>query len=385
MHNSTSYIEIDSKALQNNFNFLKKYFGENVRISSVVKGNAYGHGIKTIVPIACNSGIDHFSVFSTKEAYEVKNSCRDKYDLMIMGMIDLPDEIEWAIQNDIEFYVFDIDRLKNVEQISKKLKKIAKVHLEIETGMNRTGIPFKQLEKVLEILENNVKNIKVKGLCTHYAGAESIANYMRIQKQIKLYNKIYDWLIQKGITPEIKHTACSAAAMSYPKIRMDMVRIGIMQYGFWSSRETYINYISKKEDKIDPLKRVITWKSQIMAIKEVKEGEFVGYGTTFIANNNMKVAIVPVGYAYGYSRSLSNHGRVLIHGKRLSVIGMVNMNMTAIDVTEIPEVKKGDEVVLIGEQDDLSVSVASFSELSSLLNYELLTRLPHDIPRIIVG
>jgi alanine racemase len=164
---------------------------------------------------------------------------------------------------------------------------------------------------------------------------------------------------------------------------MDMARIGIMQYGFWPSRETFINYLSKKSDKSDPLKRVITWKSTIMTKHKVKAGEFVGYGNSYMAENETEVAIIPVGYAHGYSRSLSNQGRVLIHGQRMGVIGMVNMNMLIVDVTNIPDCEIGDEVVLIGKQGDLEISVSSFGELSIQLNYELLTRLPQDIPRIV--
>jgi len=165
---------------------------------------------------------------------------------------------------------------------------------------------------------------------------------------------------------------------------MDLVRIGIMQYGFWSSRETFIGYINGHEDKSDPLKRVICWKSKVMSTKSVKTGEFIGYGTSYLAQRDMKIATIPVGYAHGFSRGLSNQGRVLINGYRVSVIGIVNMNLITVDITNIPETKKGDEAVLIGNQGDLSISVASFSELSNQPDYELLTRLNYNIPRTVV-
>jgi alanine racemase len=301
-----------------------------------------------------------------------------------MGMID-NDEIEWAVENNIEFFVFDFDRLDASIQHSKKIGKPAKVHIEIETGMNRTGFNSRQLEVVVEKLKNNYDSISFEGLCTHYAGAESIANYLRVKEQIKIYSKTYKWFHDQGIVPKICHTACSAAAMRYPKTRMNMVRIGIMQYGFWPSDETFINYLSNKEEKTDPLHRVITWKTKVMDTKEVKTGEFIGYGTTYLAHKKLKIATIPVGYAHGFSRSLSNTGRVLIHGQRVGVVGIVNMNLMTVDVTDIPETKKGDEVVLIGKQGDLTLSVASFSELSNQLNYELLTRLPNRIPRVITN
>ena len=140
-------------------------------------------------------------------------------------------------------------------------------------------------------------------------------------------------------------------------------------------------FLAKNKDAIDPLKRVISWKSKIANIKEVRSGDFVGYGTTFMTEGNMKIALIPVGYSDGYSRSLSNQGRVLVNGIRASVVGIINMNSIMIDITLIPDVKIGDEVVLIGNQNEMDVSIASFSELSNLLNYELLTRIPSEIPR----
>ena len=380
---NTSVIELSKISLRNNIDFLKKEMGKNVRISSVVKGNAYGHGIKEFVPLAEECGLNHFSVYSVDEALEVKKCSTEKTKIMIMGMVE-NEELEWAINSGIEFYLFDFIRLNKAIEYAAKLKRKAKIHIEIETGMNRTGFSGEYLREVFRILKTNRDVLSIEGLCTHFAGAESIANYVRIQKQLRTFNRISRWFVKNGIIPKLRHTACSAAAMSYPKSRMDMVRIGIMQYGFWSSRETFMGYISNMEDKTDPLKRVISWKSRIMSTKTVKAGEFIGYGTSYLAQRDMKAATIPIGYAHGFSRELSNRGRVLINGNRVSVIGIVNMNLMTVDISNIPEAKKGDEVVLIGKQGDLSISVASFSELSSQPDYELLTRLNHTIPRIVV-
>ncbi len=380
---NTSIIELSKASLKNNINFLKKEMGKNVKISSVVKGNAYGHGIKEFIPIAEECGMNHFSVYSADEALEVYKCANEKSQIMIMGVVE-GEQIEWAINSGIEFYVFDFDRLNKAIECAKKLKRKAKIHIEIETGMNRTGFLGEDLRKVFNILKDNQDASIIEGLCTHFAGAESIANYVRIQKQLNTYNRIYKWFVKNGITPKVRHTACSAASMSYPKSRMDMVRIGIMQYGFWSSRETFISHINNKEDKADPLHRIIRWKSHVMSTKSVKTGEFIGYGTSYLAQRDMKIATIPVGYSHGFSRRLSNQGRVLIHGNRFGVIGIVNMNLMTVDITDNPEIKKGDEAVLIGTQGDLSISVASFSELSSQLDYELLTRLNQNIPRVVV-
>jgi alanine racemase len=156
-----------------------------------------------------------------------------------------------------------------------------------------------------------------------------------------------------------------------------------MQYGLWPSNEVRMAYFVKNKKVEDPLKAVLSWKTYVMSVKEVKMGEYIGYGSSLMAEKNMLIATVPVGYADGFARSLSNHGKVLIAGQRLDVIGTINMNLFMVDITNIASIKKGDEVVLIGEQGNLSITVASFSDFSSQLNYELLTRLPNDIPRII--
>jgi alanine racemase len=379
--NSSSTIEISSSAFLDNLTFIRNLIGENVRFSSVVKGNAYGHGVNQIVPIAEKTGVDHFSVFSSLEARQVKAVASENATIMIMGFI-AEEDMPWVIENKIEFFVSDPERIEKMLKLCRDKACMANIHLEIETGMNRTGLKFKELQDLLMLLKKNKEYFNVNGLCTHYAGAESIANYVRIHKQIKRFNEIDRYLTDHGIDPAMRHSACSAAAITYPKTRMDMVRIGILQYGFWPSRETFIHYIHNKTNKRDPLRRVLKWKSEVMSVKRVKQGEFIGYGNNYQAYNNMKIAIIPVGYCDGYSRNLSNQGKVLINNERISIIGMVNMNMIVANVSKLPDVQVGDEVVIIGKQGTHQLSVSSFSELSNQVNYELLTRLPDKIQRL---
>ncbi|MEZ7504538.1 alanine racemase [Flavobacterium sp. Arc2] len=382
MH-TNSTIELNTSAYQKNLSFLRTTFGKKVQISCVVKGNAYGHGVKEIVTMAYANGITHFSVFDVQEAKTVKEELENKATVMVMGLVQ-DEDMEWVVDNNVEFFVFDKARLTKAAKTAKKLNKKAIVHIEVETGMHRTGFEKNELNAVIAFLRKEKEHILFKGLCTHYAGAESIANYYRVDKQIKRFDDIYQYLCKIDLKPEIKHSACSAASIMFPETRMDMVRIGIIQYGLWPSPEVFVNYLSTKKNKIDPLQRVITWKSKIMSVKKVKIGELIGYGTSFLAERNMKVAVIPIGYSHGYSRSLSNQGRVLINGQRCIVVGSVNMNMMTVDVTNIESVKKDDEAVLIGSQSDLSVSVASFSDYSNQLNYELLTRISKTIPRKII-
>lgn len=381
----SSVIELDEGALKNNIRFLKNRANNSIKLSSVIKGNAYGHSITNFLPMAEASGMDHFSVFSADEALLAKKTqTRAETDIMIMGMIR-DDELEWAIENGVEFYLFEMDRLKAAIKSAKKIQKRARVHLQIETGMNRTGFEEATWKQVFEMVQKNKKEIKVAGICTHYAGAESVANYYRIENQDKQLRKAIT--LARDILDELPpvHAASSAAYLSQPEMHYDMARIGIAQYGFWPSRETYMHIMKSLDLKQgeDPLKRVLRWKSEIMNIKWVDSGDFIGYGNVYLAGRKMKIATVPVGYTHGFGRNLTNAGYVLIHGTRAGVVGLVNMNMITINVTHIDGARKGDEVVLIGQQGDDEITVASFGEMTNNLNYEVLVRLPTTIPRIV--
>lgn len=375
-----SEIELSLDAIQHNLSFIKKFVKKNVKISSVIKGNAYGHGIEVYVPAAEECGIDHFAVFSLDEAKRAAQVKRPETEIMIMGWI--PEEgMAWVLQNHIQFWIFEASRLSYSLEMARQLGVKAQIHMEMETGMNRTGLNHDSLEVVWPLLEEYRDYFNLVGVCTHLAGAESIANHVRIQRQIKRFRVMVNLFRSRSYEPDMLHVSSSAATITYPAFQFDMVRIGILQYGYWPSKETFIHYISRRKDKKDPLHRIISWRSTIMAVKFVKQGEFVSYGTTYLATEDKTIAIIPTGYAHGYSRSLSNSGRVLIRGQRLAVIGMINMNMLIADVTCLDEVEVGEEVTLIGEQEDASISVSSFSELSDQLNYELLTRLPAGINR----
>ncbi|WP_224996134.1 alanine racemase [Cesiribacter sp. SM1] len=378
----TSGIEISRSAFLSNVAFVRQILGPGVKLSAVVKGNAYGHGLEQIAELCQDADIVHLSVFSAQEAQRILKVRRKPLTIMILGMIDNRD-LPWAIAHDIEFFVFERDRLNAAVEAARQLGKKARIHLEVETGMNRTGFDEEELEEVLNLLKKQPEELELVSLCTHFAGAEEMANYLRIRQQLETYNRLYDKVTEAGLQPPLRHTACSAASLNYPETRMDLVRIGIMLYGFWPNLETRIMYMRHNPEQPDPLRRLICWKSRILSIKKVKMGEYIGYGNSYLASKDMVIATVPVGYAYGFSRSLSNVGRVLVHGERVAVVGVVNMNLIMINVTEIRQIRKDDEVVLIGSQGNKNISVSSFSEMSQQLNYEMLSRLPADIPRTI--
>ncbi len=377
----TSRIILDKKALQHNLKFIYKRLQSGVRLCSVVKGNAYGHGLVPYVRLALGCGIDYFGVHSADEAYLLKTELKDqKFDLFIMGTAE-GEAIDWAIREGIELSVFEFGRMEAVLQSAKNQNIPAKIHLEIETGMRRTGFEHTDIPLLMNLLKEESNHLQFQGLFTHFAGAESLANHFRVKRQIENFALTRQAFAQAGLQPKYSHAACSAAALNYPETQGNMVRIGILQYGFWPNRETHIRFCGNHESNPDLLMRIIHWETTILSTKEVKKGSFIGYGTSYLTHQNMRIATLPIGYSHGYSRNLSNIGSVLIHGKPAPVVGTINMNSLSVDITKIPEANKGDTAVLIGKQKGKAITVSSFSDQSQQLNYEMLTRLPAAIPR----
>lgn len=379
---STSIIEIKCKAIQNNVQFIRQLIGPKVEISAVIKGNAYGHGVEVTIPALEFSGIRYFAVYSSSQAKEAYKYMDESSILMIMGFV-LEEDLKWVIQHEIEMYVSNLNTLNSALNCAKKMQKKACIHLDVETGMNRTGLSLPSVKKAISIIKSNTEYLKIQGLTSHFAGAESIANDRRIKKQFSVFRKRQKLLKESGIEPELNHIASSAASITYPETRLDMIRTGILLYGYWPTRETFINYIHRRKDKSDPLQRALIWRTQVISTKIVTEGEFIGYGLSYLAAQKMKIMIIPVGYCNGYSRSLSNNGHVLVKGQRAEVIGSVNMNMILCDISSIEEtIQIGDEVVLIGQQGDMEISFSSFADMNNSLNYEILARLPQNIERV---
>lgn len=378
-----SFIQLDRTAYTTNLAFVRKALGD-ARLCSVVKGNAYGHGIKPFVHMAMEAGVDYFAVYSADEAYTLVSSLERPVDVFIMGMVE-GEGLEWAVEHGVECCILDQQRLNDAIRIAARTGQKARLHIEVETGMHRTGFKLEHLSPVIEALQRNTAHIDPIGLFTHFAGAESMANHARIVQQADLFERARERFTAAGLHVRTYHQACSAAVLNYPGTIGQMARVGIMQYGFWPNPETWFRFSAANKGVQDPLRRVISWNSAVMAITDVKAGGLIGYGTSCEAPHPMRVAVVPVGYAHGFDHGLSNFGKVLIRGQQARVTGIVNMNAISVDITDIEGVVKGDPVVLIGEQDGQRITVASFSEMSEQLNYEMLTRLPRDIPRTIIN
>ena len=382
---NTSFIEVSESALANNLEFIKRELlskGQNP--GCVLKSDAYGHGVHIVAPILHKLGAGPFFVFSAYEAAQLRNSLgQESTEIVIMG--DLPDEaLKWAVENGVQFYVYDLLRLENAMAMADKTGKKARIHLELETGMNRLGLDPFELEKALSAIIENRARFVLEGVCTHYAGAEKKVNHVRVREQIKRFLRAKAFVEEKGVAPNSFHSACSAAALRFPETRMDMVRAGILVYGHWPSLECKLEFMREKGLSEDPLMPALSWKTRVMAVKRVKAGEFVGYGESFHVQGDKRLAILPVGYGNGFARFFSNNGSVLLAGRAFPVVGMVNMNAMAVDLGSYEDVRPGDEAVLIGRQGEAFAGVDSFAEDTARPDYESLARLPKDIPRHLV-
>ncbi len=375
-----SRIEIDAQALRHNIRSLKQEFAPSI-MAMVVKADAYGHGVENVVPIAEEAGIDEFAVFSAHEAWHVLQA-NGSSRIQIMGHMD-PEAHHWAAEHGLEPWVNDIADWGHCRAAAHAAGKPLRVHLEVETGMFRTGmIPENVVEVAMEAADDPL--IEVRGLCTHLGGAESSSNADRIAKQLEVFHDVSDRLHDAGLEVPVKHVSSSSAALVDPSLRMDLVRVGIASYGMWPTPEVRMRYENRSDGQPLDLRRVMTWRAHVMAIQDVPSGAHVGYGMSYSTTRDTRIAIVPVGYGDGLSRGLSNAGQVLIKGKRCPIVGHVNMNMVQVDVGHVSDVECGDDAVLIGDQGDESIGIHSFAEGQEVVNYELMARLSQDIPRVVI-
>ena len=372
-----SWVEVSKSALLHNVKVFRKSVGKNVKLAAVVKANAYGHDLAKVVPILKNK-VDVFAVDNIDEALIVR--CLDiSTPVLILGYTTLVN-VHLPIENDISFVVSNLETLKKI--ISLKLKKPAKIHLKIETGLNRQGVKNKDLSGFLRFIRIHKNQIILEGVYTHFANIEDTLDPSFAMEQFSKFKRALKIVKLEGFNPPQVHAAASAGTLLYPETHFSMVRVGFGIYGWWMSIETRVSILAQKRNII--LKPVLTWKSLIAQIKQIEVGESVGYGQTWFAARKTKVAVVPVGYSDGYDRKLSNIGRVIVKGRYANVIGRVAMNMIMIDVTDIPGVRLEDEVALLGNKDGLKVSADEWAKKIGTINYEVVSRINPLLPRIIV-
>jgi alanine racemase len=362
--------DIDLDAIRSNIVTMKNCIPEGKKLLAVIKANAYGHGAIEVAK-SLDDLCDYYGVACVDEALELRIAGVEK-PILILGETD-DSLFEKVVQQDITTTIFTLEQAKSLSEKAGALGKRAKLHIKLDTGMNRIGFPCNQVSEAAIAEIAKLPNLDMEGIFTHYFKADCVDKSSAME-QLAKYTDMLNRLEQRGITFAIRHISNSAGIMEMPNDTYDMVRSGISTYGLYPSEE-----MDKEACVLHP---AMTFKSHITHVKTVKAGETVGYGATYTLPCDKRIATVGVGYADGYARALSNQGRMLVKGQFAPIVGRVCMDQTMIDVSEIPDVAVGDEVVLFGAQGENVLPVEEVADMSASFNYEFVCDINRRVPRI---
>lgn len=353
-------VRIDLAALEHNLGQVKKLAGPKVRVMAVVKAEAYGHGLVQVGLGLARAGADSLGVMDLDEAVRLRDAGVDIPVFILAGFE--PEHCDEIAARDLTPFVYDLLPAKALNEAARKRDQKVKVHLKLDTGMNRLGARHDSALKFLRQVRD-LERLEVTGLATHFAEAD-LKDGQFIHKQLGRFEGLISQARTEGYSGlTLNNAANSAAVMSLPEAHYSLVRPGLMLYGI---------YPGEHMTRLAGLKPVMTMTSRVIQVKRIPPGSSVSYGRTWTANQETILATVPVGYAHGYSRLLSNHGQALIRGRRVPIRGRVCMNLTMFDVTGVPGVSPGDEVVLLGSQDQETISCQTLAKETGTISYEVL-------------
>jgi len=364
-----TFCTIDLDNLRWNLRQVRAKVGARVKILSMVKANGYGHGAPAVARALVEAGSDAFGVATLEEGMELRQAGIRSPILVVAGIF--LEQLDLCFENHLTPVAHDLESLRRLEETVQARGATLNVHLKIDTGMGRLGLPAADIYSWLPKVKN-LKALQIEGVFSHFSTAESVdGDYTR--KQLVTFLHVVERLRAEGIAPPLVHLANSAATVTMPAAYFDMVRPGLMLYGIYPS--------AAMAGQVE-LKPVLSWKSRILQLKKVPAGASISYGQTFVAKRESLIAALPVGYADGYSRLLSNRGAALVRGQRAPVAGRVCMDLTMLDVTDIAKVEQGDEVVLLGRQGDAEISADEMAAWAETIAYEILTSIGARVSRI---
>jgi len=374
-----SWIEIDAAALDHNINAIRNNLAPGCQMVPAITANAYGHGYLEIARLLEPKQFPFLAVHNLAEALLLRSG-GIKSAILILGYVPVAD-LKTAIESGFDFVVYNLDTLNQLKSVASTHSP-ARCHLKLETGTNRQGVTAEQLPWFLDLFKANPQ-LQLVGLSMHFANIEDTTDHSYADAQFKRYRAMHAQVEAGGFQPQYCHTASSAASLLFPHTHFNLARVGIALYGLWPSKETYLSYRLKGGEN-SLLKPVLTWKTLIGQIKDVRKGEYVGYGTTYRATANLKIAVLPIGYFDGYDRGVSNIGYVLVNGMRAPVRGRICMDIFMVDVTDIPDVTLETEVVLIGRSGDEVIRAEDIAGWTNTINYEVLARIGGHLERRVV-
>jgi alanine racemase len=372
------WIELQRGAPDHNLRELRRGLKKNTILCAVVKANAYGHGMREIFPLFDSA--DWFGVNSLEEGIELRE-LGEKRPILILGHVPLSGLAD-AVRHGLDLTVYNRETLAALAGLDLETIGPARLHLKVETGTGRQGVLPEGVPGFVEQLQA-LPGARLVGVSTHFANIEDTLNHEYAQAQLDKFQGALRVLDDKKVKPQYIHTAATAAAILFDKTHFNLVRAGIGIYGLWPSRETYLSTLLGHRPVPD-LQPVLSWKTRLVQIKELPEGSYIGYGCTYRATRPIRVGILPVGYADGYDRKLGNTAYVLIGGKRAPVIGRICMNLTMVDVSDIPEAGLEGEVVLLGRDGEERITAETMADWAGTINYEVVTRINPFLPRKVV-
>lgn len=364
------WAEIDLNAVKNNIKEIRRITNPKSQIMAVVKANAYGHGAIEVSKVVLENGADRLAVARSTEAIELRDAGFN-CPILVFGY-NTKEEIEELSKHGVILTVYSLEMAKEIQEIAKTLQKTAKIHIKVDTGMSRLGfIPNKKsVEEIKKISE--LKNIEIEGIYTHFADADNL-DKTYTEMQFSKFTGFLKDLDEFGIDIPIKHASNSAAIIDHPETHLNMVRPGIILYGLYPSELVHKERIN--------LKPVMSLKAIVTHVKDVSKGTKISYGCTFTAEKESKIASLPLGYADGFTRMLKG-GNVLIHGKKAPIVGRICMDQCMADVSNISDVKVGDEVVVFGVQNNEKMPIEELSNKLGTINYELVCMVSKRVPRV---
>ncbi len=365
-----AYIDLD--AVLYNLDSMHKKLKPDTKIMAVIKTDGYGHGAVEIArELESVDYIYGYAVATVEEGIILRRNGMKK-PILILGYV-FPEHYEAVINADIEPTVFTLEMAQTLSDTAAKAGKNCKIHFAVDTGMSRIG--YQVTEEAADEMEqiSKLPHIIVEGIFTHFARADEL-DKTATHKQIALFKEMLTMLEKRGVEIPLKHCANSAGIAEIPEAYMDIVRAGIIMYGLWPSDEVDKNSID--------LKPVMTLKSHVAYVKKLEAGREISYGGTYVTKEERMIATIPVGYGDGYCRGLSGKGVVLIHGKKAPICGRVCMDQFMVDVTDIPDVKIGDEVTLAGTDGEYTLTFEELGEVSGRFNYEFVCDLGKRVPRM---
>ena len=368
MPNRAVWAQIDLSAIEHNIEEIRSKINNDTKLCAIIKADAYGHGAIAVAKTAVKAGVDYLAVAILNEALELRNA-GFKEPILILGFTPL-EQAGLVVDRGITQTVFSVEAAEALSKAAVSQNKIAKVHIKIDTGMYRIGIQPEQAGELARKI-SKLKNIEIEGVFSHFATSDA-KDKSFAYTQLAKFNEAIKNIEAENIFIPIKHIANSAAILDMPEAQFNMVRAGVILYGLWPSTEV---------EKTIELKPALQLKAKIAYVKTVAAGHGISYGCTFVTKKESVIATLPIGYADGYTRMLTGKVQVVVRGKRVPVVGKICMDQCMIDVTDVPGVKEGDEVVLFGNKE---IPIDEIADLLGTINYEIVCMVGNRIPRVYI-